>query len=218
MAPDLLVKAAFVRGDCNNSKHEFVSRNSVRTDFILQNVYSYLIKDAYAFESCPATTRKEASVLKDLKEIVDAFRSNYLFRIQNLCSELDVTFDTVGSVLLGVSNELFSDGITWSRIIALFIFVAELTVQCLAQSFPVTIVDITYECFSRLVKENLLVWIEDHGGWEGLRSLSKTEKGDSNQLMNEQQTNGTLAKSILHGTIKVFGFFANLANQTAGLP
>lgn len=165
MAPNLLVKAAFVRGDYDSSKQVRDGTKSIRTDFILQNVYAHLIKNGSSFQAIPAANYKEEKVISDVLEIVDCFRMNYLSTIQKLCSQLEFTNDTMGTVLSGVSNELFCEGITWSRIIALFVYVGELTLLCLVKNYSSDLVDVMYECFCKLVKENLSGWVEDHGGW-----------------------------------------------------
>lgn len=167
MAPNLLFKAAFVRGELENfDKRPYTKNDIVRTDFILENAFAYLLENHYKFDAISAMNKKENDVWDHMKETLDAFRDSYASPVKNLCAEIDIiNEDTVGSILLGVSNELFSEGITWSRIIALFVFVGELTIMCISKKLPKSIVDVMFECFSRLVKEKLESWIEDHDGW-----------------------------------------------------
>lgn len=167
MAPNLLFKAAFVRGELDDfEKRHYTKNDIIRTDFILENVFSYLLGDNYNFDAISAMNKKEKEIFNGMKETLNAFRDSYAGPVKSLCAEIDViTEDTVGSILLGVSNELFSEGITWSRIIAFFVFVGELTIMCIYKNLPKSIVDVMYECFSRLVKEKLESWIEDHDGW-----------------------------------------------------
>jgi hypothetical protein len=145
--------------------------------------------------------------LEQLKETVKAFQLNYADTVKSLCTEIEVNEDTVNSVILGVANELFCEGITWSRIIALFVFVGELTKLCLLNNLPVHIVDVVYECFSRLVKEKLECWVHDHDGWEGISSLSIAQPENSSKLSNPGW-----AKSLFYNTVRMIGTVAQIAN------
>ena len=116
-----------------------------------------------------------------MKDTIDAFRFSYSSKLKKLCNETDivnVTVDTIDSAILNISNELFSDGITWCRIIAFSIFITELVIKCISNEFTKSVVDLIYECYSRFVKERLESWIKDHDGWEGVLSLSITEKNE----------------------------------------
>ncbi|KAG8201614.1 hypothetical protein JTE90_012685 [Oedothorax gibbosus] len=215
MAPNLLVKAAFVRGDYDSSKPVPDETKTIRTDFILQNVFAHLIKNGSSFQAIPPQNYKEEKVISDIIDIVNSFRMNYLSTIQNLCSQLEFSNDTMGTVLSGVANELFCEGITWSRIIALFVYVGELTLLCLVKNYSSDLVNVMYECFRKLVKENLSGWVEDHGGWEGIQSLCKS-RGESNRHLPENSlpSDKGWAKSILHGTVRMIGTIAHIANTT----
>lgn len=162
MPPHLLLKPTFIE---NFDKNDCNEKDKVRTDFVLQNIYSYSLRNKYEFNAVCAMNKEEEFVMRELEGTVYAFQTNYGGNVKSLCTELEITEDTIGTVILGVSNELFSDGITWSRIIALFVFVGELTLLCLSRKFPERIVDEIYECFCKLVKEKLKGWIDDHGGW-----------------------------------------------------
>lgn len=212
MPPNLIVKAAFVRGELNDlQKKDFFGKDVIRTDFILQNMFAYLVKDQYKFDAISAINKREKDVLEGMKETVDAFRLNYASTVKSLCAEIDlITEDTLGSVLLGVSNELFSEGITWSRIIAFFVFVGELTILCVSRKISKSIVDVMYECFSRLVNEKLQSWIDDHDGWEGITSLSVVAQQENSLKIS----NPGWAKSLLYGTVRMIGTLAHIANTS----
>ena len=211
MPPNLLVKAAFVRGELENiERKDHKGINGIRTDFILRNVYSYLLSGQCDISKLSARNKNEERVLEDWKETVKAFRFNYASSVKGLCSEIEVTEETVGSVLLGVSNELFCEGITWSRIVALFVFVGELTSLCLSKDLSNYIVEDVYNCFSKLVEEKLQSWIDDHDGWEGISSLSVITQQENSGKMS----NPSWAKSLLYGTVRMIGTVAHLANYS----
>lgn len=208
MPPNLLVRAAFVRGELENvERKDHSDKNGVRTNFILQNIYSYILGEKYCYNAVCAVNDKEVNVLKQLKETVKAFQLNYADTVKSLCTEIEVNEDTVSSVILGVANELFCEGITWSRIIALFVFVGELTILCLSNNLPVHIVDVVYESFSRLVEEQLECWVHDHDGWEGISSLSIAQQENSSKLSNPGW-----AKSLFYNTVRMIGTVAQIAN------
>nr|ADV40358.1 Bcl-like protein [Latrodectus hesperus] len=183
---------------------ELIDEEVIRTDFVIQNVYSYLLKNVHYFEAITAVNKREENLLYELLRIVDDFQSLNGAKIHTLCLDLHVTLSTLGSTVFGVSNELFTDGITWSRIIGLFVFIRELTIQSLANSESDEIVDAMYECFFRLVKETVKPWVDDHGGWEGVLSL----KAKKNILDKSEGW----AKNILRRTASVIGTIAHLSN------
>lgn len=214
MPPNLSAKGPVFRGEFES----FVScegKDTIRTDFILQNIFSYALRNTYAFDAVSAMNKKEEFVLKELKETFNAFQSNFGDAIRGLCREVEVTHDTIGSVIVGVANELFSEGITWSRIIALFAFMGELTLQCLSRKYPDSIVDGIYECFCRLVKEKLKCWVDDHGGWEGLTALSVTQQENTDSFESPKSANSGWAKSLFYSTVRMIGTLAHFANSSS---
>jgi len=210
MPPNLLIKAAFVRGGLeeNFERRNYNEKNGVRTDFILQNVFSYVLGDRYCFNAICADNDIEKKVLKELIETIKAFQINYSDTVKGLCSEIEVTEDTVTAVILGVANELFCEGITWSRIIALFVFVGELTLLCLSKDLPINVVDVVYACFSDLVTEKLESWVFDHNGWEGIASLSNVAQQENSSKVS----NPGWAKSLFYNTVRMIGTVAQIAN------
>lgn len=183
----------------------------VRTDFVLENVFSYLVRAHYNFTAITAVNQKERYVLEGIKETLNAFKEGYEHSVKSLCTKLDIsiiTEDYVGSILFGVSNEVFAEGITWSHIITFFVFVGELAILSISQNLPESVVAAIYESFSVLVKEKLVTWIEDHNGWEGCTSLSIVAEQEN--LI--EMTNRSWAKSFFHTTIRVIGTLASVAN------
>ncbi|CAL8273355.1 unnamed protein product [Lota lota] len=73
-------------------------------------------------------------------------------------------------VFLNVAREIFSDGIfNWGRVVALFYFACRLVIKALMTKIPDiirTIISWTMDYLS----ENVMNWIREQGGWEGIRS------------------------------------------------
>lgn len=199
MASNLLFKAMFVRGELDDfEKRYYTKEDIIKTDCILENVFSYLLRDHYNFNTICKMYKKEKHVFETIKETLNFFRNKYGDLVKILCSEMDdIDEDTVDSVLLGVAHALFSEGITWSRIIAFFHFVGELTITCIIRKLPNSLVDVIYECFSKCVKVKLESWIEDHDGWEGVSSLSVSIQ---EHLLNISKL--SCSKSLLYATRK----------------
>lgn len=93
---------------------------------------------------------------------VDFFRQQYADSVKCLCSEMED--GEFRSVLFKISDELFKEGITWGRMIALFALVGEFMLTCLSQNGSTD----HYNCLSELVDYSLEDWIEDHNGWKNL--------------------------------------------------
>lgn len=207
MAENVLLKSTFMRKEIDCFEERCYNKEEIiRTDFLLENIFSYLLRDHYNFDAISPMNEKEKQVFEGTKEILDVFRDSYAIPVKNLISEINVEEITIGSTLLSVSNELFSEGITWSRIIAFFVFVGELTV---IKKLPPSLVDVIYECFSRLVKEKLESWIEDHNGWDTLKKLSVVFQQEN----SFKASNTNWVSTLLHNVIQMIrNYFLNFIN------
>ncbi|XP_061766130.1 apoptosis regulator BAX-like [Nerophis ophidion] len=91
--------------------------------------------------------------------------------------ELDKTIETCPlnkEIFMKVALAIFSDGeLTWGRVVALFYFTCRLVIKAVLHNIP----DIIRTIISWTVdylRENLLSWIRDQGGWEGIRAYLVT--------------------------------------------
>ncbi|XP_073512109.1 apoptosis regulator BAX [Phyllobates terribilis] len=77
-------------------------------------------------------------------------------------------------VFLQVATEMFADGnFNWGRVVALFYFACKLVLKALWSQVPQmirTIIDWTME----YLRDHVVQWIRDQGGWEGLLSYFGT--------------------------------------------
>ncbi|XP_027141066.1 apoptosis regulator BAX-like isoform X2 [Larimichthys crocea] len=73
-------------------------------------------------------------------------------------------------VFMRVAYEIFSDGkFNWGRVVALFYFACRLVIKALLTKVPdilITIISWTMD----YLRENVINWIREQGGWEGIRS------------------------------------------------
>ncbi|KAL6102550.1 bax [Pungitius sinensis] len=101
-----------------------------------------------------------------LQQIGDELDGNVeLQRMMN-----DSSLSPTKDVFLKVAIEIFSDGkFNWGRVVALFYFACRLVIKALVTQVPDiirTIINWTMD----YLRENVINWIREQGGWEGIRS------------------------------------------------
>lgn len=195
-------KAACERDDRLVSK-----KDTVRTHTLLENVFAYMVREKCDFYAKSTMNRKEKEIFQIYKRALDFVGDAYCQKVRRECTKLDViTKDSVDTLLCTIADELFSDGITWSRITAFFVFVKELTLWCIYKKVPTSIVDVIVVCFSELVEEKLKPWIEDHGNWDGISSIYPENE---NSMLPSKSS---CVKLLLLTAIKAFGIFSSVSN------
>ncbi|XP_067830369.1 apoptosis regulator BAX-like [Heptranchias perlo] len=99
-----------------------------------------------------------------LRQIGDDLDSNV--ELQRMMNNIDS--DCPKELFFKVAKEQFADGvINWGRVVILFYFAYKLVVKAVCQKIPKliqTIISWTME----YIQENILRWIQEHGGWEAL--------------------------------------------------
>ncbi|KAF5925911.1 hypothetical protein HPG69_000402 [Diceros bicornis minor] len=122
-----------------------------------------------ALEQAPqdASTKKLSECLKRIGDELD---SN--MELQRMIAAVDT--DSPREVFFRVAAEMFSDGnFNWGRVVALFYFASKLVVKALCTKVPELIRTIMGWTLDFL-RERLLGWIQDQGGWDGLLSYFGT--------------------------------------------
>ncbi|XP_023604791.1 apoptosis regulator BAX [Myotis lucifugus] len=114
-----------------------------------------------------ASTKKLSECLKRIGDELD---SN--MELQRMIAAVDT--DSPREVFFRVASEMFSDGnFNWGRVVALFYFASKLVLKALCTKVPElfrTIMGWTLD----FLRERLLGWIQDQGGWDGLLSYFGT--------------------------------------------
>ncbi|XP_055918923.1 bcl-2-related ovarian killer protein homolog B isoform X2 [Eupeodes corollae] len=77
--------------------------------------------------------------------------------------------DTVAILISAVARELFRIEITWGKIISLFAVAGGLSVDCVRQGHS-DYIPTLLEAVSDVIEEELVLWINENGGWSGLIS------------------------------------------------
>lgn len=141
-----------------------MSTEKVRTDFILANTFIHLRRSVHPIKlsSIPALDEKEERVLKRVFKFCNIIHYFHFAKIYYLvCSFFRVEQNKLEELLYGLYDQLFSNGITWSRIL---LFIDIIVFFAITHSPN----DLLYKYFSIIVKEKLQPWIDEHNGWEAI--------------------------------------------------
>ncbi|KAH6937469.1 hypothetical protein HPB50_000731 [Hyalomma asiaticum] len=122
------------------------------------------------WNTCPPLPRP-SKVSLVLRTLGDEFVTKYREEFTQMCGRLDMTPSVAQTAYTDVLNELFSEGITWARIVGAFAFSVELSALCVEKNWS-ELVDSIASWLSSYVCTRLLPWIKDHQGWADLRVLS----------------------------------------------
>lgn len=81
-----------------------------------------------------------------------------------MCDTLQVTLSTAYPTFFGVADELFAQGITWGRVVALFAFGGALSEHCVRKGTP-QLVTYVADWVALYTEAHLASWIASNGGW-----------------------------------------------------
>lgn len=180
-------------------------KNTVRSEFIVQNIFSYMIQYQYKFNTICAKNQMEKDTLEILKGILIELNNEYGSDLRNQCLDIHpINENTIECILTDISNELFAEGITWIRIVTFFAFVGELTRNVIARKLSESLVNIIFMHFSIFVREKLEVWIQEHDGWENINIEKKVKP----QL--------SWFKFLLYTTLIIMGTISKVQNVLNG--
>ncbi|KAK2833206.1 hypothetical protein Q5P01_017095 [Channa striata] len=116
---------------------------------------------------CDPNHKKLAQCLQQIGDELDA--NVDLQRMLN-----DSSLTPTKDMFVKVAFEIFSDGkFNWGRVVALFYFACRLVIKALVTQLPDIIRTIISWTMDYL-REHLLNWIREQGGWEGIRSYFGT--------------------------------------------
>jgi len=116
-------------------------------------------------------TRDQITDQIDRRKIGEALRSLgqrysdlYEEDFAQMCERLEVIPSTAFATFNSVSNELFIEGIKWSHIVTYLVFGAEFAYYSLQKGLTDSVDQVSH-WLALFVNQNLLLWINDHGGW-----------------------------------------------------
>ena len=104
------------------------------------------------------------AVFDRLRELADAFEEHNPRAFEEMCAALRINAVTVYANFVDVASDLFSDGIRWGRVVALYAFSGALAVECARRDLKDYVASVN-KWASEFVDENLVEWIGANGGW-----------------------------------------------------
>ncbi|XP_033977374.1 apoptosis regulator BAX-like isoform X1 [Trematomus bernacchii] len=108
---------------------------------------------------------QEQKVVDQLANItISIEESLYIKRLQDAIDAVARSSGSKLDMFKKVAVKVFKDGITWEKIAILFYIAGKLAVKMVVTHLPESLMEIqrwTVDFF----KNNLLVWIQEHGGW-----------------------------------------------------
>ena len=133
---------------------------------------------------------------KAMRSLGEQLEERFYLVFGDMCEKLDVSQPSPYEVFHAVVDELFSTGIRWGRIIALYSFAGQFALLCCRRGMsrlPCYIVGWT----ASYVERHCGQWIDQHGGWPELIQLN-------NNLLEFKTKEKTFADSTVDN-LRYFG-------------
>ncbi|XP_072549803.1 apoptosis regulator BAX-like [Salminus brasiliensis] len=162
-------------GDSGNGNDQLLDLGAaLLKDFIYERVRRHGDSNAVVTRSqLDGTELQDPShkrLAQCLQQIGDELDSNVQLQSMINNSALQPTKD----VFVKVACEIFSDGkFNWGRVVALFYFACRLVIKAVLTQLPDiirTIINWTVD----YLRDHVINWIREQGGWEGIRSYFGT--------------------------------------------
>jgi len=136
-------------------------------DYIEERLKRSNIESGLEFIRPQAVSENITLISAKIIEVGELLESSYPHLYSNVSKQLKVKLRSeviVGDIFRNFGRELFRDGVTWGRIVALFAFAAAISVDCITQGRP-ELVKTVLSCVRLYVLDHLAVWIRSRGGW-----------------------------------------------------
>ncbi|KAK3103484.1 hypothetical protein FSP39_019575 [Pinctada imbricata] len=177
---------------------------------VIDYVNHRLTVRGYQWSHCPPLMDPPQKLQVLMREKGDDFEERYQAQFQDLVEQLHITQNTAYSMFKSIVEELFSGGINWGRIVALFAFGGSLAVRCVETGMP-NLVESVVEWITIYIEQHLQTWIIQHGGWFEL-TFTKMNAVNSRNL----------AADYINYRLQKHGFSwenrPSIENQNNGLP
>lgn len=152
----------FIR-ERNISSKEAMGEEDYRS-LVADYVNYRLDKHGYHWENAPAQ-RKNNKVYQAVRKLGDEFENKQdSSDFHDMVTSLQITPETAHSTFSTVTNEMFSNGINWGRVVALIGFGGAFSVECVSRNMP-QLVDLVVDWVATYMNSNLKDWISKNGGW-----------------------------------------------------
>ncbi|XP_061186042.1 apoptosis regulator R1-like isoform X1 [Saccostrea echinata] len=123
-------------------------------------------KYGFEWENAPSQTNNN-KIYKTVRKLGDEFENKQdSSDLHEMVTSLQITPETAYSTFTTVTEEMFSNGINWGRVVALIGFGGALSVECVSRNMP-QLVDSIVDWVAAYMNSNLKDWISKNGGWQG---------------------------------------------------
>ena len=112
----------------------------------------------------PPSLASAGKTHKTMRALGQELEERYNEVFSEMCNQLHITPNTAQQTFVAIVNELFSDGVKWGRIVALFAFAGALAVQCVEKEMPVLVPQIA-NWVTQYIDNHLSSWIQENGSW-----------------------------------------------------
>ncbi|XP_020342144.1 apoptosis regulator BAX isoform X1 [Oncorhynchus kisutch] len=164
-------------GDSGNGTDQVLELGrTLLTDFIYERVLRHADSSTQlsvtrtqlgGSELCNPNHKKLALCLQQIGDELDGNT-----QLQSMLN--DTALQPSHDVFMRVAREIFSDGkFNWGRVVALFYFACRLVIKALLTKVP-DIIRTIISWATDYLRDHVINWIRDQGGWEGIRSYFGT--------------------------------------------
>ena len=137
---------------------------TVNTQVVVADYINYrLLQGDLEWISCP-NLPEAGPVQSTMRTLGAEFEQRYNDVFQEMCNQLHITENTAQPTFTAIINELFSDGVRWGRVVALFSFAGCMAVQCMQKEMPALVSQIVV-WVTNYINNQLNTWITEQGGW-----------------------------------------------------
>lgn len=144
-------------------------------DYIEERLKRCNIESDLEFIRPRDVSENTVSISAKIIEVGELLETSYPHLYNNVSKQLKVKLRSeviVGDIFRNFGRELFREGVTWGRIIALFAFAAAISSDCITQGRP-ELVKTVLSCVRLYVLDHLAIWIRSQGGWINIREKFK---------------------------------------------
>ena len=92
-----------------------------------------LERNGFAWENCQTDVLPNENQ-RAMRALGDELESRFHHTVDDMTNQLYITPETIYTTFRTVGEEIFSDGVNWGRVVALYSFAGNLAVRCFQQS------------------------------------------------------------------------------------
>lgn len=138
---------------------------------IVQDFFRYQLNKRglrWTPQGSAGTSHENLGFCLAMRSLGDEFLAKYRDNVVTMVDRLELANSQVESAYVAVLDEMFSEGVLWSRIVVAFVFSVEFAYQLAEKRFGEGGVEQTCEWLQNYIAQKILPWIRTHSGWAGL--------------------------------------------------